>query len=130
MIELVLPVPTPSANRIWGTHWSKKAKWRKTWAWHVRAERLRLGLFPKPKEVGADQTTERVGKDQARAVTIERYGPRLLDHDNLVAGCKQLIDALVAEGFLVDDSPAHLSSTYRQHHGPKQKPYRTVVTIA
>lgn len=78
----------------------------------IRAEKLRLGAIWLP--------------EGQRKVTIDRWGPRLCDHDNIVGGAKQLIDALVAEGFLVDDSPAHLQATYRQHVG---KPYRTEVRI-
>ena len=33
---------------------------------------------------------------------------RLIDYDNLVAGCKQLIDALCDEGFIFDDAPKYL----------------------
>lgn len=112
VIKLVLPVASPSFNVLQGRHWSKKAWWRKQWGWMVRAERLRIGGISLP--------------ESPRKVTIERYGARRLDADNQVAGCKQLIDALVAEGFLVDDSPAHLQATYRQHVG---KPYRTEVRI-
>lgn len=114
MIELNFPVATPSVNQLHGRHWSAKAKWRKQWAWMVRAERLRIV----PLQSGPPW--------QAK-VSIDRYGPRLLDNDNFVAGTKQLMDALVAEGFLVDDSPNHLTATYTQHVG---KPYRTVVRIS
>jgi len=57
---------------------------------------------------------------------IERYGARLLDFDNFVSGTKPLTDSLVAEGFILDDSPAHLTAEYHQHIG---KPHRTVVRI-
>lgn len=117
MIELSFPVPTPSANQLWGHHWSRKARERKKWGWMVRGERLRL------QKLGA--LPERVSLPAV--ITIDRYGARMLDQDNAVSGMKWLIDALVAEGFLVDDSPSHLQATYRQHVG---KPYRTVVTIA
>lgn len=116
MIELVLPLPTPSMNSLWGHHWSKKARARKQWAWMVRAERLRLlKLGPLPSNVALPLH-----------VTVDRYGPRVIDADNAIGGSKMLIDALVAEGFLIDDSPAHLQATYRQHVG---KPYRTEVRI-
>ena len=35
---------------------------------------------------------------------------RKLDHDNLVGGCKQLIDALCDEGFVWDDCTNYLTS--------------------
>lgn len=49
----------------------------------------------------------------------------MLDNDNFVAGTKFLVDALVAEGFMVNDSPAHLEPHYVQHRGAP----RTVITI-
>lgn len=116
MIELVLPLPTPSMNMLWGHHWAKKARMRKQWGWMVRAERLRLqklGPLPSAMKLPAQ-------------VTVDRYGPRVIDRDNAIGGSKMLIDALVAEGFLIDDSPSHLQAIYRQHVG---KPYRTEVRI-
>ena len=37
---------------------------------------------------------------------------RKLDHDNLVGGLKQLIDALVSEGFLYDDAPKYVRNMH------------------
>lgn len=113
MITLTIPEATPSVNRLHGYHWSRKARERKKWAWLVRVARQGL-LVPL-------HAPERV------SLTIERYGPRLLDHDNYVAGTKFLTDSLIAEGFAVDDSPKHLNAEYIQHIG---KPSRTIVRIA
>ena len=112
MIEFTLPLPTPSLNRQFGEHWAQRAKARKMWGWLVRAEKLKLNGEMEMLVFGR--------------VTIERYGKRILDRDNFIAGTKQLTDALVAEGFLVDDSPNHVQIEYKQFTG---KPYRTVVRI-
>lgn len=112
MIELHIPEPTPSLNAFYGVHWTKKAKIRKHWSWLVRAARMHVRVPMLPPE--------------HCKLTIERYGQRLLDRDNLIGGCKGLVDALVAEGFMVDDSPAHLTADYHQFIG---KPYRTIIKI-
>lgn len=92
MIVLTIPEPTPSLNRMTGTHWSRRQKLRKRWAWLVKAARLHAQAWESPQ--------------WARArVEIDRYGPRLLDADNCRAGTKPLMDSLVQEGFISDDSP-------------------------
>lgn len=108
-----IPEPTPSVNRLHGYHWSRKRRERQKWGWLVKQARLAAGIYP-------TAPSSRV------RLTIRRYGPRMLDHSNFVAGLKWLEDALVAEGFLVDDSPAHLEPDYAQHTG---KPYRTEITV-
>jgi len=120
VIEFTLPFPTPSLNRQFGEHWAQRAKERKKWGWLVRAERLKSVLD------GSHVDHQVMSVMEKSRVTIERYGKRLLDRDNFIAGTKQLTDALVAEGFLVDDSPQHVQIEYRQFTG---KPYRTVVRI-
>jgi hypothetical protein len=51
-----------------------------------------------------------------RRVVITRYG-KTLDYGNLVGGAKPLVDALVHEGVLYDDSPTYLADTYLQAEG-------------
>jgi hypothetical protein len=45
---------------------------------------------------------------------ITRYGSRTLDYDGLVGSCKVVCDSLVAAEIIDDDSPAHVTVTYRQ----------------
>jgi Holliday junction resolvase RusA-like endonuclease len=40
-----------------------------------------------------------------------------LDHDNLVGGCKPLVDALVKVGLIADDRPGLVTVTYEQERG-------------
>ena len=107
MIVLQIPESTPSLNAYWGGHWSKKHELRKRWAWLVRAARIRAKVFEAPKYPRA-------------VLTLERYGARMLDHDNLVAGMKPLVDSLVKEGFIAGDSPQHITATYVQHVGKQR----------
>ncbi len=112
MITLSIPEATPSLNAVNRMHWSRRNRLRGEWQWLVKAEVLNRKIHVKASEHAN--------------VTITRYGPRVLDHDNLVGGAKQIVDSLVWEGFLIDDTPAHLTTTYVQHIG---KPSRTVVRI-
>lgn len=57
-----------------------------------------------------------------RRVTITRligYQQREFDHDNLVGGCKVVVDAMVRAGLLVSDKPADVEVTYRQERRPR-----------
>lgn len=111
--HLVIPKASPSVNVGYGEHWSKKRTIRREWQWLVRAARLDAKIFPKPHS--------RV------RLTFIRYGKRLLDHDNFVAGLKAVQDALKIEGFITDDTVQVIGQpTYVQHIG---SPYRTEITI-
>ena len=102
MIELHIDEPTPSLNLGHGSHWSRKHKLRKRWGWLIKAALNSAGVWDRPKLSRA-------------TITVERYGPRLLDDENLRAGFKPAMDALVAEGILLDDNPNVIGSpTFRQ----------------
>lgn len=103
MIVLTIPEATPSLNSMLRMHWARKSRMRERWGWLVREARLEARARPRPTAYAA--------------VTIERFGPKSLDHDNLVGGCKPILDALVKEGFLIDDAPTCLRVTYRQEIG-------------
>lgn len=114
MIVLEIDEPTPSVNYAHGHHWSKKLAYRKRWGWLVRAAVLKAGIHEPPNWSRAK-------------LTIERYGPRKLDHSNLVAGTKWLEDALVAEKLIRDDSPDVIGEPiHRQFTGKERK---TIVRI-
>lgn len=114
-ITLTIPVPTPSLNRVLGAHWSRKARERLKWGWLVRAARLEARVYP-----GSHIP-------QQAKVTIERWGPKLLDADNARLGSKFLTDSMVKERLFADDTLACIGEPeVIQHVG---KPYRTIVTI-
>jgi hypothetical protein len=112
MITLELPEPILSRNVMDKLHWARRYRMRGTWQWLVKAAVL---------EAHVKVVTVPHGY-----LTIERISPRKLDPDNFCGGCKLLQDALVSEGFFVDDDATHLTTTYIQSIG---KPARTVVRI-
>jgi hypothetical protein len=112
-ITLDIPQSSPSFNRLNGQHWSKIAKVRKEWRWLVRIARLNAQVFITPRYPKAH-------------VEIERFGAKILDHDNFVAGCKALLDCLRYEGFIEDDSPEKCTCRYIQH---RSKVKRTLIRI-
>ena len=56
---------------------------------------------------------------------IECTTKRVMDYDNLVGGCKGLIDALWREGFIGDDSPKFTTMQITQTTG---KQYSVTIT--
>jgi len=114
MTSMILDIPesTPSLNYVFKGHWSNRHRLRVKWGWLVRAARLEAKLFP-------------TSPLQKAKITVERWGPKTLDRDNLIGGCKAMIDSLKVEGFIVDDSPEHVETTFIQHIGKRH----TRVTI-
>ena len=84
-----LPGATPSLNEIHGHHWFWIAKGKTSLGWSLVSA---LNKIPKiPKATGK------------RRLTIVRYGKGRLDRDNLVGGCKWLVDAIKERGLILDD---------------------------
>ena len=54
-------------------------------------------------------------------LTIVRHGPKLLDIDNGVGGCKPVIDALRYEGWIPNDDPRSIDFVLRQLQAPRDK---------
>lgn len=113
MIKLTIPEATPSLNRLFGHHWTHRHQKRQHWQWLVRAARLKAKVF--------------LAEPLPRAkVTITRHGRRICDPDNLIGGQKMLIDSLVREGILENDTPDHIELVVKQ---VKTKTPHTTVTI-
>jgi len=101
VIELRIPKATPSLNAMLGQFWHKRTKQKKEWRWLVRAARLEAKVF--------------LDAPLAKArVTITRHGRRICDTDNLYGGQKMLIDCLVREGILANDTPEHVELLVKQ----------------
>lgn len=117
IVTLTFPEATPSVNALHGRHWGRKHKERKKWGWYATAAALELSNLREapPLPFGC------------ALVTVERFGPRLLDEDNCLAGCKWLMDGLVANGVFVDDSPKHLRLRPPLQHVGKDR--KTVINI-
>ena len=115
MITLEIPELTPSLNVKRNAHWASKHRARKRWSMLVLVAKSEAQVFVRP-------LIERA------KVTVERYGGKVLDHDNALGGCKDLIDGLRDNGLIVNDDPAHLELHFAQHPGAKIKK-RTIVRI-
>lgn len=94
----IWPLCTPSLNEWQRMHW-----------------RDRVNLGDRMKVV-ARFVAQKHGPHPAEPARVEitRHSVGVLDQDNLVGGCKPLVDALVSAGLIVDDSPQWLSASYMQ----------------
>lgn len=116
-MTLVLPIELTNGNDGRTKHFGAAAKRR------ARYERIIRLLHPRPQPV---PTPVRL--------TITRVlgkGERLFDADSLGRGnAKELVDAVVAAGFLPDDGPRHVHEvTYRQDATRRSDGPSTEVTI-
>ena len=100
-----------SRNVLDRKHWAVKRRCKQIWALFIRNQ-MKLRKI-REAEVGEKFT-----------LTIVSYRIKLLDYDNLVGGCKQLIDALCHEGFIFDDAPKYLTTpTIKQIKSPTELTY-------
>lgn len=95
-LTLVLPLPPNMANGR--DHWAKKNKRRK-WFNADCDIRALTGQLPDPPKAPFQRAT----------IRATLYVWDLMDHDNAMARMKYAVDWLVSRGYLVDDSPAHLT---------------------
>ena len=109
MVGLQLPWPIASLNIWQRMHWTRRRKIGRAIAGYIGVARSGAASTP-------------------RQVVITRIGPRVLDHDNLVGGCKPILDALVRGRWLVDDSPDWVTVEYRQERA-KGRPTATLIQI-
>ena len=112
MIEVIkLPIQVQSRNYIDKLHWSKKSTLRQGYQLLIRNQMTLNKLI-------------KVESGAVCSLAIVCYRKRLLDYDNLVGGCKQLIDALCHEGFIFDDAPKYLTTpTIKQIKSPTELTY-------
>jgi hypothetical protein len=115
--ELTIPEPTPSLNRTQRRHWTHGYALKKRWnklVWAARCETIAGSYEALPR---------------AR-VTVTRYAPYpIRDRDNLYGGCKNLMDALVSNGLIQDDSSEHIDLHVRQGAWQRGAIKRTHVLI-
>ena len=86
-----IPMKVHSRNQIDKFHWSKKSKLRDAYTVYVRQQMKLHKMAPAKNDDVYD-----VG------ITVCRIR-KIRDHDNLVGGCKQLLDALTRAKFIWDD---------------------------
>jgi Holliday junction resolvase RusA-like endonuclease len=113
VIILTIPKASPSLNTINGQHWNHYRQQKRAWLDLIWVAKLDAGIYGMPMFERAK-------------VSIERFGTRSLDVDNLTGGCKMLIDSLRQLGLIVDDSPAHIALTVTQRIS---KTPRTVIHV-
>lgn len=96
MIEI--PMQIESRNTIDQMHWAKKRKMRQTYQLFIRQQMSKYNL-------------DELERGTACSIHILTFrNRRIRDEDNLYGGAKQLLDAMVNEGFLYDDDVKHLPS--------------------
>jgi len=94
---ITIPGRLPLLNELNRKHWAVRAKLKMEWGSYV-AYRAYASYVPQ--------------LSRAR-VTITRYGANQCDYDNLVGGCKAVVDGLKVARVIADDSPQCVQVTYR-----------------
>ena len=99
-----IPMKVHSRNQIDKMHWSRKQKLRMDYQVFVRQQMSRFKY-------------EEADTEECFDVKIVVCRIRMIkDHDNLVGGCKQVLDALANELFIWDDSTEYIGKpTIEQH---------------
>tara|TARA_Y100001963_G_scaffold159563_1_gene263782 strand:- start:2581 stop:2946 length:366 start_codon:yes stop_codon:yes gene_type:complete len=98
---MILDVTIKSRNVLDKLHWAAKSRLRDEYIALIKSEMVRKKI-PKAKE------------SSYYTLEIVSWRKRLLDYDNLVGGCKQLIDAMKHAGFIYDDSPQYIKLMIKQ----------------
>lgn len=84
------------------------AKERDAWSWHVRVAKLNQRIRPATR------------RRRLTLIRIYARGQRALDRDNLAGGMKPLVDAIVREKLVVDDTAAWLELHHGQEPGTER----------
>ena len=129
---LKFPKPTPSQNQRDKKHFMAKSKLRDAYQMQIRQQLLDKRIRPTwppsktkrsekqvPVWLFKDQSGDMLGSEAVPPakvkLTVRRYSNGTLDKGNFIGGCKSLLDALVREGLIFDDSPKWLDDNYEQH---------------
>lgn len=126
---ITLPFPSPSQNKTEKMHHMKRHKYRREMRSVIWTIALQAGLKPTWPRTNRRRKEEGslFGPDPVRKrVTITRHNSRTLDHGNFVGGMKEILDAVVQEGYLFDDSIKWCDDEYLQKKAPKGKGYTEI----
>ena len=131
MIELEIPLLSPTNNQLLhmaARHWGLKVSLRKKWLKAIKDVCLYKGIEIKPYKFAK--------------VEFKRIGLRIPDYDNLVGGCKFILDCLTLPrergglannkyglGFLIDDSPEYCSVEYSAVSCLRRGDQKTIIRI-
>jgi hypothetical protein len=98
VIKITINREIQSGNDLAYRHWRVRHKDKEAWLLLLRAQLRTNKCVPACR----------------KAVTITAYRKRMLDDDNLVAGCKHLRDSLITVGLIRDDNATWSTFTYLQ----------------
>lgn len=98
---LVIPMQIESANKILRQHWAVRRRSKQEFALFIRNQ----------------MNLKKIKRAECKKYKIKiiSYRARKLDYDNLVLGCKGLLDAMIDENLIWDDSPDYVDVTYEQN---------------
>mgnify|MGYP003663603319 CR=1 FL=1 len=96
--SITIPVAINTRNKLDKMHWAQRHRLRNEYCLLVRNQ-MKLNKLKK---------SDTGGKYKISILTFRKY--RIRDFDNLVGGCKQLLDALSHEGFIWDDDIKYIGS--------------------
>lgn len=114
-VKLVIPRLTPSLNKLLQMHWRERHKLLLSWNWEVMAAMRRVYeeiTFDHPK----------------RKVKIVSYRKRICDTDNYIGGLKPLVDSLISNHLLVDDSDKFMVLDASQERDLKNQRTEVIIT--
>jgi hypothetical protein len=127
-ITITFPFASPSQNEI-KPHFGSGGYWKqKKWRDHARivirqtlaAMRIKPTWAPRtPTSEKRRQTLFNQEQPHKVRAVFRRYSQGTLDKGNLIGGCKPILDALVLEGLIYDDSIEWLDDAYEQHKAKK-----------
>jgi hypothetical protein len=123
MPKLVLNIPRvpKSPNALRGRHWTVKHKDRNSWVTEIWVACFKEGLC------GACTEPKRTTKKKKVVIAVYSAS-QPMDPDNLDGSRKPILDAMKANGLLVDDSGKWCESTITQHKSTR-KLARTEISI-
>ena len=118
-IRLEIPKRTPTANFWSHKHWSRYRKVRKEWNMLIWVAASQAKVYGRPSL-------------KKCRLEIERHSPKVMwikDYDNLVGGCKPVIDALTENGLISDDSIDVIGIPMITQHLCGREEERTVIRL-
>ncbi len=104
-----LQLQIPSLNKLLRTHWALRRQKKQQW-----------GLVIKNK-------TKEIKNHQFNRLEITSHRTRMLDYDNLVGGCKEIIvDNIKNLGLIIDDDPKSVLVSYTQKKCDKKNQHTEI----
>jgi len=98
-IELSIGLRLKSPNQLLNMHWRRRHKYHRQVQAEVLVAKNMAGVRGRPMLSPV-------------RIDVELRGSRELDYDNAVAACKPMIDALILQGIIPDDSPEHVTGVF------------------